>query len=673
MNKRTIMFCIFTVNLLLFLSYNIIKFSTYPNEQIGLNKECFTVSCPDEIEREEYIDILYTISNGISADIMLIHLNDDYTYDFYRTDSDNKFIELEDIDDPSGSYATHPANGEKKINGFITKDNGFRILPMITLKSSDMDLSVQELMVNSEDAKGIIDELLKYGMIIDAERGVSIENDFSSLYLVIIIFMIFLVISEIIYAFSRSNEMIILKTMGFRNNDIVRKECKSTFFFFFIIFIIVILINVIIFSMIFDLKSSLLFLKKISVKSIIYIVSAIAIFGLSILLVSSQCNIRNSKGMKFNRELFYITAGFKSFFLIVLAILITRSASDSLKLYNMFQNTELIINTYSDYACTELNTRLEDPMDYPDKYASKFLEFYRNMNTDNNLVIADFGSLNNIEETKENNIPQVTINSNYIDLTNNIFGVDGIPLDSSMLKKEKINFLVPDGYDVSKLTKINISEEDLNYIYYSSDSRFFTFSNEINISEGGYCCNVIAEIYDPEFEYNHTSSLTFTAFMSSFLSNSMFFKYDLQNQKSAYEQIYPVLNKTEIDKIMFSANSVEELFNENLKQFKNNFVFEFIQLIIVCGSFIILVIYTTELYYRNYAKDIALKVINGYCFIEIFFNRMIFKAILLPLLIFLRSVSFPVALFCVLSEQIIFVICVRKNIKRSTVSVFKEE
>ena len=213
----------------------------------------------------------------------------------------------------------------------------------------------------------------------------------------------------------------------------------------------------------------------------------------------------------------------------------------------------------------------------------------------------------------------------------------------------------------------------MNYIYYSSDSRFFTFSNEINISEGGYCCNVIAEIYDPEFEYNHTSSLTFTAFMSSFLSNSMFFKYDLQNQKSAYEQIYPVLNKTEIDKIMFSANSVEELFNENLKQFKNNFVFEFIQLIIVCGSFIILVIYTTELYYRNYAKDIALKVINGYCFIEIFFNRMIFKAILLPLLIFLRSVSFPVALFCVLSEQIIFVICVRKNIKRSTVSVFKEE
>ena len=90
-------------------------------------------------------------------------------------------------------------------------------------------------------------------------------------------------------------------------------------------------------------------------------------------------------------------------------------------------------------------------------------------------------------------------------------------------------------------------------------------------------------------------------------------------------------------------------------------------------AFIVLAFNSAALYYRVYAKEIAVKLISGYSFLDQFSLRMAFKTALLPALIFMPDVSILAALCCVAADLALFALCLSRNIRRNVGTVMKGE
>ncbi|MBQ1371687.1 MAG: hypothetical protein IIY70_02030, partial [Oscillospiraceae bacterium] len=58
---------------------------------------------------------------------------------------------------------------------------------------------------------------------------------------------------------------------------------------------------------------------------------------------------------------------------------------------------------------------------------------------------------------------------------------------------------------------------------------------------------------------------------------------------------------------------------------------------------------------------------------DIFLFRILWKLLILPVFVVMPNVSFPVAIFCILSELVCFIICMKKKIGKNTVAVLKGE
>ena len=198
----------------------------------------------------------------------------------------------------------------------------------------------------------------------------------------------------------------------------------------------------------------------------------------------------------------------------------------------------------------------------------------------------------------------------------------------------------------------------------------------ICIDDNGYCSDVVLEVFDPELYYITEDTKTFSALMSSYYSNSMFFRYDNTSELTAYEQLLPVLEETGMDRITVTSVPVRIQFAKTLNMLRNELIYLVVQSIIFLCSFIILLVYSTELYYRNNAKDIALKNITGYSFTEIFGSRMILKTFILPIMLItgmFYHISPLIALFCMILEIVIFAVLIRHSSGENIVDTLKGE
>lgn len=64
---------------------------------------------------------------------------------------------------------------------------------------------------------------------------------------------------------------------------------------------------------------------------------------------------------------------------------------------------------------------------------------------------------------------------------------------------------------------------------------------------------------------------------------------------------------------------------------------------------------------------------NGYSFGDIFAVRMLLKLLVFPLLILVGKVRLIIAVCCLAAEIVIFIICMKKNLRKNTVSILKGE
>ena len=684
MKKKHIMCGLIVFDIIILLVYGVLVFMTYPMQKINEGKSLISIQAAEASDTGEIVKTVSDAAEKLSIDIALECINENYTVDYFRTMNDSKFFDIKTAEGMTLSenkvYSSYPESNEVKIYGFFTKSTNMRIFPFGYLNSrKDIDLSIGKYLVETENIEKLSNELQNNGMEVSTEVGTMIYTDFSQYKIVIGMFILFMIIAEIFYVFSRSKEYGIRRSMGYSNIDILADELKNNILQLVILPLLTVFISFIVLSVIFDIFSAVIYMEFMLLRLIMLIGGAFMLFSVSVIIFSKKCSAEHIKGFSRNKELFSATVIFKTIVIAVTAVSLTSVLSSAVKTYKMYRTTKASVKNISCYAATELNTFVEDPVIECDKYAPAFLDFYRKMHDSHDLIIANLRYIDDMPEESPLGLGFGVINDNFIDFSKDIYAPDGSKITSEQLVQGCYNYLVPEGYDTSINTEHlegYISPEQINYITYSAESRFFTFNNETCVDYNGYCNNVVLEVFDPELYYKNESTKTFAALMSSYYSNSMFFRYDKSDSAAAYEQIIPILEETGIDRITVTSIPVSTQFTKSLNSLRNSLIYLVIQSFIFICAFIILLIYSTELYYQNNAKDIALKNITGYSFTELFGKRMLIKTLILPILlitgIFFR-ISPIIAFSCMIMEIAVFAFLIKNNSSENIVDTLKGE
>ena len=130
----------------------------------------------------------------------------------------------------------------------------------------------------------------------------------------------------------------------------------------------------------------------------------------------------------------------------------------------------------------------------------------------------------------------------------------------------------------------------------------------------------------------------------------------------------------ELERIVQETPSVFDDFMIVLEGKKQLLVFQSIIAFTYLFFLIVLMIYTSVLYYIHQAKDISVKLLNGYGFWSVFFYRMVFKVsviLLISVISFFVKCNIIIALLIVLTELLIFSAVMRKMSMERITTVLK--
>ena len=220
MKKKSIMCGLIIFDVIILLVYGLLNFITYPMDKVNENKSLISIESVDPTDTAEIVKKINAASEKLSVDVAFEYINEDYNIDYFRTMNDENFFDIETAAGMPSSentvYSSAPVGNEVKIYGFFTKSTDMRILPFSMLSSrKDIDLSMGKYLVNTSCIDRLSAELKQNGMDVSSEIGTTISNDFSQYKIMIGMFILFMIIAEIFYVFSRSKEYGIRRSMGY--------------------------------------------------------------------------------------------------------------------------------------------------------------------------------------------------------------------------------------------------------------------------------------------------------------------------------------------------------------------------------------------------------------------------------------------------------------------------
>ena len=690
MSKKIIMLGLYGILLVLLLFSETMQFAAYQKDAIYRDKKVIFATWPQVGDGDEVIDTLYAVSEEISADLALMVIAEDGNIDFYRTERDPSFIQLNGLD-PSRSYATDPQTGEEQLRGFFFMfQDHFKIAPLRRLKGSDTERLKTRLLVNSRNAEALESALTQHGakLIMSNTHGAS-ENETLRFPLLTLAF--FLLASVVFYSFSRAKDMIVKKTMGYGDWDIVLSELKALGCSVLLITGGLLLLAALLFSVLAGVSSTLLFFQKSF--SAFYLLFALSLLALAVCIriVSGQCSVRHSKGKRLDRQLYAVTVACRTLVILFLAGNVTELYSTIRETRFMAEQTEAAAALSEGYAGIATNIYL---MGAP--YSSLY-EFYQKMHDDHNLIVADFEDITRAEFiAKVMGEPaaeyRIDINDNYLDSFDTIYDTDGALIHADRLAAGKINYLVPSDYDVAPMleqfARFHHSAEEYHFIRYdAAKSKFFSFSNRI---EKGFAVGgkipIVAFVVDPD---NHAPKTDDPAdlydaamALSSFICDGVFV-YDSGSELSPRDQILPILQETRLAGTILETPTIRQEFMADLKFYSDCMIVLFSKCAELLIALVVLALYAAELYYKIYAKDIAVKALAGYSFLDLFSLRMVLKLALLPVMLLMPEIhtryiiilhpSVLASIICLAVELGLFTLCIKKNMRHKIAAVMKGE
>ncbi|MBO4292548.1 MAG: hypothetical protein J5898_11630 [Lachnospiraceae bacterium] len=682
MSKRKIVFLIYTLNLILLLGYSTVAFGQYPLEAVWKNKTSVTVKWKAPMDNDTYIDTLYSISDEMGGDLMLHYVTKDNKYQFYRTERDPSFIPLDGMD-PGLRYSTKANSGEIQIKGFFfLPSSDFQIAPLRSLKDENIDLSVQRLWISTDKLDFFSDLAADRGMELSTGHGAAaIDADYSLFYIALGAMGVFLAVSVVFYAVSRSKDMVIKKTFGYTNRDIVVAELRENSRLLLRITGILLLLAFALFAVLFGISPTLLFFKENVLKIILYLSGAVLLMLAFVFHVSIQCDIRSSKGKSFDRQVFSFTLLFKTAILLLLCVSLAELWPSVRTLYTEYQATKNSAEVAEGYAMTVLNAQQENPQFDPERYAPILLSFYRRMHDEHNLVIARFPYRNQYENRDMPYVISARVNDNYLDAFDTIYGTDGKPLHADCLIPGKFNYLIPEGYDPSDYMKkhdyLGYTEDEFHFIPYSVSSSFFTFSN-ISMGNGFISADAIdapmmVEVVDPELISQKESVFESVLELTSALTGSGFFTYNIASEQGPYEQVLPIVLETGMDKIFKRAPTLRQEFLAELQFLEQILLTVIVKILFALFSLAIFSVNASELDYKIHSRDLAVKCVNGHSIWDVLLFRVLRKFLIIPIFLLLTDAGLLSAIGCVLIELLIYIPCMKRRYKTNAVTVLKGE
>lgn len=679
MSKKLLMYGMLLANIILFLAHGILCFLNYNINQIYKEKNSITLYQPEDMSREEYVDLLIEVSEKLSIDILYERVDKNFNWEFYKTNISENFFDIFVEGDTilleeNDLLSTNNGERARKIYGFGMSGDEITIKNISEI--TNFDLSAGKFLICTKDFEQFAGELQKNHIEVGTEGGDIAEDDYKYIRFLIVTFLFFLCISIVFYAFSRAKEFAVKKSMGYSSMLICVLEIKNNFVIFLGELLGICILVLLIFSILYDFISAMCFLKVMAWQLALLLLFLLLIFSVSIWYVSMRCTVQHMKGKSKNKELFFVTTLFKSVIFVVLVLILSETSVYVKQTYDVYRMTIQTMDKIKNFSATTMNGLIENPDDDLLKYDKPFYDFYQMLHDNQYCIIADTNSAKWQEDESKSKYYPINVNDNYIDFNERIYDVEGNRITSDVLKDDMLNIFIPQGYDYSEeLERISriyeIKEEQVNLIEYSSESEFFSFDNENHAETGGYFKNAIAVVFDedvigdPEFR---------SMAMESFLSSSMYFKSN--SEETAYEEIYPYIEQSGLSNIILSTPSVRDTFKENLKYRKHQLYGYAAQLSIYIFAFVVMMIYSAELFFANNAKEIANKMINGYSFIEIFQTRLAGKTLMLVILSalsFVTTVSIGIAVVSVGVELMLFCLIVKRQCSKNFVLVVKGE
>lgn len=677
MEKKALVDLMTGIALMILMLQGVFQCSTYNKVQIMKGKEQIILHQPVTMEKEEYIQTLLQCSDKTHTDLMYERYDEKMTRLLYKTNQSEDFFH---IDTEKGSIllekdetlSTHGEQGVKKIYGIHFP--GEEIVIRDFSKIKEFDLSSGRFWMESDKIPDFCRQLDQLKIAYDRIGGIYLEDEEEPLWQLSIAFSLFMGITIVMYAFSKMKDYAIKKTMGYSKLLIWWLEIKNigitllfesfglTTVFFLILMVL------------FEVETGLLWLKLI----IVPVVRLIAVYTFFVAISTGYAGMRSSilhiKGKRQDMILGLVVAGFRMAVFAICTLTISKLVFFVSWIYQIYRTTENMKEKLIDYATITECIAIENPEEDYEAYDKKLCDFYQILHEERGAIIADTSEASMMDIYGPN--PEIYINDHYLDFSERIFDMQGNRITSENLEKGKYNVLVPEGveYDpvASGLCRVTgLSPEQVRVIEYCSDSVFFSFDNLTCSETGGYFQNPIAEVFDETM----IADQTFRALMlETFCINGLYFK--VNSGKNAYEDIFPVVKQCGLTNLFMEASLIGDRWNQNLKSLMDDWIQNCFVLILYLFAWVVLLMYSAQIYFNNHAKDISAKLIQGYSLLEITKIRLAVECLVLVVLAgisFVESVFFSIAFLLLGVDLICFYLVVKEQCRKNLTDAMKGE
>ncbi len=694
MKKKTIVFGLLILNILIMTSILMSSFSVQSEESLTKGKIKLTFLKPNSKSNKEALKQIYETANRYNIDLLLEYYNEKGELDYYYI---YKTPESWQMDLQGGKleegiiYSTKPQRDERKIYGIFYETYTERLVPFEKISEiKDINLSTVSIWIPSK-YKTIYSQLLtKMGYEESNRQGGVVYDENINLKILLAVMTLFFLLSVVIYSFSRNSEYSICKTQGYSPFDILRMEYKEIIIPSIMIIGIESLCITVFLSSIYNLGTAgVFFLKNGSYYILLYGIFFV-IFSLAVIYVYSIVGILDIKGKNLNRFLIGISAVLKLLALVIICInlsQITIQVKELFKDIEMYSNSKKMFDGIADLHFSN-GTR---DIGSNEKYiAERFLDFLEN--TDDVFVMElayqydfepsdeEMKKIMSPEEyskylkEKEDWIDSGKISVGYLNI-NEIYLPDGRRLTSDMIDVKKNNFLVPEGYDYSegKEQFKKYFNMDANFIYYDSDSKFYAFDPTLARRTLGVEDRLYLEIINPDW-YRQRMITDPEAEEEGSVTEMMgwtYFTYDKDSELSAYEQIYDSVNKYDLTPNMFEASAVSQIFYEGLYGNIKYSIGLITNSIIYIISYLILLFYAISLLINNHTREIIIKIREGYSFINIFWLHIFLLAYQVPVLILASirwNINIWIALSAIVVDILLFILMSNRIVKKKNLA-----
>ena len=694
MKKKTIVFGLLILNILIMTSILMSSFSVQSEESLTKGKTKLTFLKPNSKSNKEALDQIYETANRYNIDLLFEYYNEkgekNYYYIYKNPESWQMCLQGGELKDGT-IYSTKPQQKEKTIYGIFYETYTERLVPFEKISEiKDINLSTLSIWIPSKYESIYRQLLTKMGYEESNRQGGVVYDESINLKILLVVMTLFFLLSVVIYSFSRNSEYSICKTQGYSSFDILRMEYRELMLPSIMIIGIECLCITVFLSSIYNLGTAGVFFLKNGKYYILLYGILFVIFSLAVIYVYSIVGILDIKGKKLNGILIGASAVFKLLALVIICInlsQITIQVKELFKDIEMYSNSKKMFDGIADLQFSDGSREIDGNKKY---IAERFLDFLEN--TDDVFVMElayqydfepsdeEMKKIMSPEEyskylkEKEDWIDSGKISVGYLNI-NEIYLPDGRRLTSDMIDVKKNNFLVPEGYDYSegKEQFKKYFNMDANFIYYDSDSKFYAFDPTLARRTLGVEDRLYLEIVNPDWYRQRMITDPERKEEDSVIEMMgwTYFTYDKDSELSAYEQIYDSVNKYDLTPNMFEASAVSQIFYEGLYGNIKYSIGLITNSIIYIISYLILLFYAISLLINNHTREIIIKIREGYSFINIFWLHVFLLAYQVPVLILVSirwNINIWIALFAIVVDILLFILMSKHIVKKKNLA-----